>query len=888
MTSSGTLVDQTTYERQVEQTHQSLQTIDDTSLVSLTSLNLDTVQTLKQEIARIFPASNLPAFLLQGLLQVQDRTIEPERVHADLTVLFRSSKQIGTYSILAVPALAIHGYQHLLMLAGKHVDSAFPDGSWQFYTAFGLREDAARHCVETTGFHNAVSNAAELSAATCWVYTAMRTLLAYDDLLAAEWHEQTLFQSLRHVLREHARATLPKRFAFWRKKPADNEQELASQVAALWADYHLEGLETEWHKQKPFVGPPDEPTGDYVRYRRACFERYIDTALHAVPPALRAALTEHQATLAAGEVPAFQNQLTLLMSLHSDTYRDRRVLLPIQRACVALVVQGHYYLLDACARDKTGHLLVYGSRQDADNRGVPLPLTGHEDGTLRDRYERTIQIDRSGKVWADADLLGRLRPPALPVVKQHVRAILQQARQQPAAPVDPEHLPVDMLLARTLRYHQQGLRSLLNPASQEAVERLRDAPIVLNWDTHNGSHSLGDIRRTRRGCGDHSLTIIRTSRSMVFDMSHMSFDGAWGAALSEMMTAQASALYAQVARTRPGGSAEVRALAFTGTRAFWHAAYDASVGGAVEVSAETSAIDLAAITRLRGRLQKIQLAPTVNDLLLLGRCIHAATYEPGSAAQRALQEIENLPDGAALREQIDATLAEQRTINPALMIPMDASRVDPRLRIYPATFRNPLPELVQHINHCAQLVARLRRNPDAAQHTLFEHERRTLYHELHTFGILLQTLRQVTMRGESFSLASLRLLAHLPEPLQHLVSMIPQKIDMLNEIVKGREVFSNIGRVRSDSSITRFFSSRDDGETKLLVWGIMTDAQGQLVVTLRDFRPHVAVLDAQQRRDLAHTLAQDYLDTYAATVNSAIQNIQRIFGYKQTTAQEKA
>jgi hypothetical protein len=65
--------------------------------------------------------------LLQGLIQLDNRALKQDRVIADLRVLFRGSKQIGLYStFLAAPALVLHGYQRLLALAGKDIDSAFP------------------------------------------------------------------------------------------------------------------------------------------------------------------------------------------------------------------------------------------------------------------------------------------------------------------------------------------------------------------------------------------------------------------------------------------------------------------------------------------------------------------------------------------------------------------------------------------------------------------------------------------------------------------------------------------------------------------------------------------------------------------------------------------
>src|SRR5690348_1167147 len=117
MTAQPMVVDDEEYARQVRHTRQSLDTIDDTSLVDLTHLAVGVVRALKAEIAEIFPASNLPAFLLQGLIQLKDRTLGQERIAADLRVLFRGSKQIGIYStFLAAPALVLYGYQRLLAL----------------------------------------------------------------------------------------------------------------------------------------------------------------------------------------------------------------------------------------------------------------------------------------------------------------------------------------------------------------------------------------------------------------------------------------------------------------------------------------------------------------------------------------------------------------------------------------------------------------------------------------------------------------------------------------------------------------------------------------------------------------------------------------------------
>jgi hypothetical protein len=582
--------------------------------------------------------------------------------------------------------------------------------------------------------------------------------------------------------------------------------------------------------------------------------------------------------------------MTLLVTLQGGTYQESRIPLRIEDASVALLVGGRYYLLPVCRCDQEGNLLMFPARSGTESAGIPLHsiIDGYKQKQPYDRYQRMIRIGQCGRIWADDDRLGRLLPPPLDVLKQQVQAILKHARTLPPPGEDEQR--VDVLLTQMPRSSQPDLRKKLDKETRTTLEQLRSVPIIVNWDEQPSTLSLGEIRRAQRGCSDHALTLFRTNRSMVFDMSHICFDGVWGTALAEIMTSKATAIYPQVAqiRTRSQSAARPDPLTLTvpADSRFVKAAYNASKEYPLEVCAETSAINLERMLQLRKRLKKIELPLTINDLLILARCLHAVSYQPGEAAQevleRILQEVGTMANGQDMRGFIEETLDAQREINPALLIPMDASAIDPRMRIYPATFRNPVHELPQRIAHCSELVQRLRKRADSSVREEFERERRTLYGDLYAFGTLLETLKQVTMRGESFTVACLRLLSHLPDPLQYLLNQIPQRIDMLNEVIKGREVFSNVGRVVPSSSVVRFFSSRDDGETKWLVWGILTSADGQLLITMRDFRPFVKPLVQLGHTDFASILAQDYLDSYAEEANRTVRCIQRIFGYKST------
>ena len=68
----------------------------------------------------------------------------------------------------------------------------------------------------------------------------------------------------------------------------------------------------------------------------------------------------------------------------------------------------------------------------------------------------------------------------------------------------------------------------------------------------------------------------------------------------------------------------------------------------------------------------------------------------------------------------------------------------------------------------------------------------------------------------------------------------------------------------------------DDNEQKSLAWGVLTDAKGAMRISLRDFRPHVGMLQSCGRMDLAVRIARDYLDTYTNGLNRYVQDLLRI------------
>src|SRR5215211_2076006 len=544
LVSGATARQQEIYTGAVRQTLQSLNLVNDATLVGLTRLGIAEIQALKQEVSEILPAGNLPAFLLQGLVQLKDRAIKPERVAADLRLLFQATKQVGIFgTFLAAPALALYGYQKLLALAGKDAESAFPDGPWQFYTEFGLREDAARHCAETVGFQHVTVS--DVDALTAWVAAALWTIFHYDDLLANEWDERMLLRTLDTLLEEQAAKILPT-MSLGTPHAA---QQLAEAAARLRTTYGVDRIAAGWAAARPYRTPADAAYHDYAAARRARFRAYIDQTLRQFPPDIRADLDSRFAARRKADLLAYQQQMTLLMKLDAESYQDHRTPLPLHQARVALVVRGYYYMINACARDSNGHLLIY-PLDGRESAGIALSLSETGDGILHDTSERPVTIHRGGQVKIENMAVGRLRQPTLRHVKQQVAAILQHANSRAAGANEGGSLVTDILLAQAPRERQVALRAQLASETQADLAALRSAPIIINWDVHDVGLPLTSIRQTYRGIGDHALTIIRTNRSMLFDLSHIFFDGGWGMALAEIMTNLAVDLAAPAAQTR--------------------------------------------------------------------------------------------------------------------------------------------------------------------------------------------------------------------------------------------------------------------------------------------------------------------------------------------------
>jgi hypothetical protein len=761
-------------------------------LLELSSLELPEIDRITQEVARVVPAGNVPGLILNGLSRLEGRTVEPAESQKYIGLLFKGVRVAldkALYSaFFAGPAAVLHGYQQLLRLAGKDPESAFPEGTWQFYLEFALRQDTARHANETTGFQYRIAiDHLKLSAAdqlAAWLTAVALIVQQLPEILANEWREKIQLKTL---------ADLAERYN-------------------LRAE--LRNLYPLWEQQRPYGR--ESLNESYAQYRRRKFEDFLEDRLRTLRQNQRAEFERHWKTLEEALLPPYQRQMSWLAYLQPDTYKEDRVHYWLEEAQIGVIWQGRYYL-------------------------VPLSALG--DVTAARRTAMTI---------------------------------LNAKPHAPAATLD------DALILIP-REQQASMRSQLSSTEQQEIERLRRAPVLINWDEQNVNQPLALIRRAKRGIGDHPLTIMRTPQSMVFDQSHIFFDGAWGAAVAQILTNEALTWAYQLAQTsapRGGSAPDLYSPALQTPEKLTAAVR--KIRPTVEAAAENTSVQLKPIQSLRKLLkQRSDLARvTVNDLFILYRGIHALRYQPSQQLEDELRRLSaDRRAGAqkAYQAAYDA-VHSPRGKNPAILIPIDASRHDPRERVFPTTFWNPLTEFTRI--HDETMTALRQYNAARLDirkaYQVFEAKQGEYLALIAGFGELLAKYKEIALSGHSPSTLSIKALAHMHPALQQLFTSLPGKFDVMNEVIKGEEVFSNIGRVAPGSTLRRFITAKDDNEQKTFCWGVITDDSGIIHLSLRDFRPYVRILHDQGYPNLASLIAQDYLDAFADGMNGFINDLREI------------
>lgn len=783
------------YQQASRMTADNLRTIAETlSVQNLSRLTLPEVRAVVDLIAKVVPAGNVPGIILSGLARLPGRSPSPEKMRQDIQALFAGVEQLLDQAVygafFAGPAAILWGYQNLLKLAGKDPEMSFPEGVWQFYAGYALRDDTARHTNETNGFDKRLREhdirIGRIDRITAWVMAAISCLHQFDALLENEWRERVALSLLREVTRE--------------------------QPNAAW----YASLYRTWELQRPYQRGPDSAAYDYPRYRRFKFDQFMETALQNLPPASRAVWDVRLCQAIEKDLPAYQRQMSIVSYLDPEPYQDARIHFPLIQAHVGIIYQGGYYLLPACEP-------------------------------------------------------GSARPSDVIAVRAQVTSLVNS----PAAP--PARLEK---LAQVRRAAFSNLCQTLSRDFVQDLEKLHFAPILINVDPSDASLPLADLRQGERGVGGHALTISDNGETIIFDQSHIYFDGTWGAALAEILTNEALSWAVYLHRLHPPLPVSTRAyqaLAFKRQPKDDEIIQRAPLVTA-EASAESSKVNLKAVLTLRRLLKRRgEFQLTVNDLLVLYRAIHALSYQPSPALSSAVDELSRTHPGlaASLRQAL-----ENAHSSPALIIPIDASQRAPRERLYPLIVDVPLADLDLLSLH-QRAVELLGAYETAAGerseiYNEFDRTQRIYLASLAGLGAFLYKAKQVAGQGESASVGVLKLMAHLPASVQYLLDKLPDRFELLNNILKGREVLSNVGAVVPTSTLTRFITAKDDNNLKQFVWGVITDANSIMRISLRDFRPHVKNLLDAGHKELAHFVAQDYLDAYVNGLNVYVEELARV------------
>jgi len=755
----------------------------------LTQLSLPEVDAVIDQVAKIIPAGNVPGMILSGLTRISGKNVQPQKAKQDINILFKEVsnflEQIKYGAFFAGPAGIIWGYQNLLKLAGKDPESAFPEGVWQFYVDYALREDTARHANETHGFDTILDQnkirLTETDRLTAWVMASVICLHQYHSLLASEWYERT---------------------ASWLLQEITNSSVIYS----------------DWERQKPYARDAEGASYDYPAYRRHRFAQFLKPITDSMPHSKYTEWDNKLNDLIANSLPAYQKQLSILAYLDPNSFGESRVPISLRLAQIGIIHNGNYFLLPAC-----------------------------EPGTSTPLDVRTARV-------------------------QIAKLLLDNHESSPGL--------AD--LARLKRADFQTLRHSVNTSFQQELDKLRFAPILINSDRRDGSLLLSEIRQGERGVGDHALTIFDTGKTFVFDQSHIFFDGTWGAALAEILTNEALswAVYLSMLSPAPRGSFQNYVkLDFPREPADERLIRQAR-RVSPEAGAENNRVNLKACLNLRKKFQQRSdlLKVTMNDLLVLYHAIHSVVYQPSSKIKKEVETLKKDMPGIAI--QIQKMLETSRNVNPSILIPVDATKRVPRDRIYPLNIEVPLAEL-DLLNLHTQTIKTLAEYESGTKHNeklykKFSDLQRRHLATISGFGTILAKAKAIAVQGESASVGAIKLLAHLPAPLKKLLDQVPARYEKLNNLIKGTEVLSNLGAVARSSSLTRFITAKDDNEQKQLTWGVMTDAQGIMKITLRDFRSHVALLHEAGRRGLANLIAQDYLDSYVQGLNMFVQEVTRI------------
>lgn len=300
---------------------------------NVSELSLPEVDAVVDMVAKMIPAGNVPGLIASGLARLgSNNNPSQKEVKRDINMLFRGMNHMFDHAVFiaafAGPAQVIRGYHSLLQLTGKSPDAAFPEGTWQFYVDYALREDPARYAIETRGFDKALHDNKihldDIDRITTWAMTAIQTLHHYPQLLENEWRERVYIREIINLSDDETHR--------------DKYQKLFK----------------KWLAVLPYRRMADaRGDEDYPAYRRRKFDEWLFSSLTSLSREQKVEWMKRIKAAKSDEMPDYVRQMSIRSFLMPDQYAETRTPLDLESIHVAIVYGDHYYLIPICEKGST-------------------------------------------------------------------------------------------------------------------------------------------------------------------------------------------------------------------------------------------------------------------------------------------------------------------------------------------------------------------------------------------------------------------------------------------------------------------------------------------------------------------------------------------------------
>ena len=432
-------------------------------------------------------------------------------------------------------------------------------------------------------------------------------------------------------------------------------------------------------------------------------------------------------------------------------------------------------------------------------------------------------------------------------------------------------------LATVRRDVRAELGTRFSPAVRAGLGLLQRAPLLIAADAGAGE-TVARLRDGARGSGDQPLTIRDTGRSLLFDAAPAFFDPAWAATIANLFTEEALSWVTYLERSprpQPAAPVALRPLAFP-WQPFEKQWLRQAPRPRADIAVESNGVQwraLAALQRLI--LRRRDLAPLDPlGLLLLYRAAFSAAYEPARDVHAALAAMQADPRSRAAATTALAGLLPAAAAS--LLVPVETPGRLPQRRVTPLLLRMPLDEW-DFVGEHRHVLAELQRYGSAERdgrqpYRRFDQRQRAYLRHIAGFAAALQLTRAAlsgaaVVRGREEA---------LPPGWQIRHGDVVADAGAARWLQEAQEMVVHLGPLPAGGSVRRFLPPRDQSPQLQLIWGICAAGDGSLQLTLRDARPHVAVLQQAGRADLAERIAADLLDQFTTGFNGFVRDLHRI------------